>query len=230
MAVLSDVAKSLEGIFEKRNDYLSDPIESGYRSIHFTKQLKSKVRVELQLRTELQHAWATAVEISDVIHATEGEMKIDKDLKGDRARFFRLASALMAYEEYTPRYLELTRRKIIAELDELELHHRFSNEVSAYSPAMKYIGTSRGNKSLLLVAITKTGSKGRIWPFAVTEKDAAVKLMSRLENGSIKRYKDLTNVVILRAGDIEKLHRSFPNYFGDAKLFTKFLDSNLPLI
>lgn len=229
MAVLSAVAKSLDGIFEKRNDYLNEPIESGYRSIHFTKLLRSKVRVELQLRTELQHAWATAVEISDVIHATEGELKTDKNLSGDRTRFFKLVGALMSYEEYTPRYLDLSKQKILAEIGELEMHNHFSNEVSAYSPALKYIGTTRRNKSLIVVAITSTGSKGYIWSFLETEKDKAVKLLSTLENGGDQKYKDYTNVVILRAGDIMKLHRSFPNYFGDSKLFTSFLTNQLPL-
>ncbi len=224
MAVLSSAAKSLEGIFEKRNDYLNDPVESGYRSIHFTKQLKSKVRVELQLRTELQHAWATAVEISDVIHATEGEMKTDKTLTGDRTEFFQLASALMSYEEYTPRYLNLRPNEIIARLEEIELHHRFAHEVSAYSPALKYIGENRKNKPLLLVAIDAIGSKGSVWTFTESQQPLAVDMLSSLESGSLEKFKELTNAVIVRSSDIAKLHRSFPNYFGDAKLFTKFLN------
>ena len=43
-------------------DYINYPKESGYRSIHQIFKCKNGFSIELQIRTQIQHAWATAVE------------------------------------------------------------------------------------------------------------------------------------------------------------------------
>ena len=54
-------------------DYIQEPKESGYRSIHFIYKYKSTddntdgAKVELQIRTKLQHSWAMAVETAGLI-------------------------------------------------------------------------------------------------------------------------------------------------------------------
>jgi ppGpp synthetase/RelA/SpoT-type nucleotidyltranferase len=53
----------------REDDYIAQPKEDGYRSVHLVFQYKNDrapdydgLRLELQIRTKLQHAWATAVE------------------------------------------------------------------------------------------------------------------------------------------------------------------------
>ncbi|HIP43867.1 MAG TPA: hypothetical protein EYG93_00830 [Sulfurospirillum arcachonense] len=58
-------------VFEIFRDYIAEPRESGYRSIHMIgnfeeKSNKKNMKVELQIRTHTQHSWATAVEIVDL--------------------------------------------------------------------------------------------------------------------------------------------------------------------
>jgi hypothetical protein len=57
--------------FVKKYDYISQPKTSGYRSIHFVYKYQTSatelkiydgLRIEIQLRSRQQHAWATAVE------------------------------------------------------------------------------------------------------------------------------------------------------------------------
>ena len=61
---------------EKINDYVTEPKISGYRSIHFvykyhsTDETYDGLRVELQIRTKLQHNWATAVETAGLYTQT----------------------------------------------------------------------------------------------------------------------------------------------------------------
>jgi hypothetical protein len=58
-------------VFHHENDYISHPKDDGYRSYHLVYRYriegkKNKVynglKIEIQIRTSLQHAWATAVE------------------------------------------------------------------------------------------------------------------------------------------------------------------------
>jgi ppGpp synthetase/RelA/SpoT-type nucleotidyltranferase len=51
------------------DDYITEPKSSGYRGVHLIyrynsdrKQTYNSLKIEMQLRTHLQHAWATAVE------------------------------------------------------------------------------------------------------------------------------------------------------------------------
>ncbi len=53
----------------QKDDYIEHPKESGYHGIHLIYQYRSdkrtdnnSLKIEVQLRSQLQHAWATAVE------------------------------------------------------------------------------------------------------------------------------------------------------------------------
>ena len=60
-----------KNIFKKMQDYHSRPKSDGYRSIHMVFQSKVDGRlIELQFRTELEHIWATAVEVYGTIQYT----------------------------------------------------------------------------------------------------------------------------------------------------------------
>jgi ppGpp synthetase/RelA/SpoT-type nucleotidyltranferase len=59
--------------FDHSKDYVGSPKSSGYRSYHLIYRYKSDVRtayedmrVEIQIRSALQHAWATALETIDL--------------------------------------------------------------------------------------------------------------------------------------------------------------------
>ena len=62
--------KELSKVFKirKRNDYISNPQDSGYKSLHlYIENPDDNKIVEIQLRNQNDHNWATLVEISDVI-------------------------------------------------------------------------------------------------------------------------------------------------------------------
>ena len=69
-----DVYKSLKksrtkNILVRERDYISKPKESGYRGVHLVFKYNCRKKeyhgmaVELQIRSKIQHSWATAVEI-----------------------------------------------------------------------------------------------------------------------------------------------------------------------
>jgi ppGpp synthetase/RelA/SpoT-type nucleotidyltranferase len=85
------------GEFVRQYDYISNPKPDGYRSVHLVYKFHSEsralrvyngLRIELQLRSRLQHAWATAVETVDFFTGQALKSNIgDAEWK----RFFALA-------------------------------------------------------------------------------------------------------------------------------------------
>ena len=85
----------------RTRDYIQEPKEDGYRSVHqmyrFCGRGSSlpwdKLRIEVQLRTKLQHAWATCVETVDAF--TAEDLKFGKGTS-DWRRFFQLMGTVHA--------------------------------------------------------------------------------------------------------------------------------------
>lgn len=86
-----------------QDDYVTAPRFSGYRGIHLVYSYKSDkqdtyngLKIEVQLRTQLQHAWATAVEIVGFFRR-----ELLKSSEGDTLwkHFFKLMAADIAFEE-----------------------------------------------------------------------------------------------------------------------------------
>lgn len=88
-------------------DYIQAPKpDTGYRGIHLIYKYRSEknkdyngLLVEIQIRSKLQHLWATAVETVGVF--TGNGLKFNQG-EEDWLFFFRLVSALFAVEEGTP--------------------------------------------------------------------------------------------------------------------------------
>ena len=67
--ILKRISKLPFELKGKINDYIANPKESGYKSIHLNVVVKGdNRRVEIQLRSLEHHNWATLVEISDLLY------------------------------------------------------------------------------------------------------------------------------------------------------------------
>lgn len=83
-------------------DYIKSPKENGYRSLHLAFRHKdvgdgyNGLRLELQIRTEAEHAWASSVEVNGI---TSGQhIKYDEG-QPEWSRFFQLGAELVARYE-----------------------------------------------------------------------------------------------------------------------------------
>lgn len=83
-------------------DYIASPKQTGYRGVHYVygytpssnaRAELAGLKIEVQLRTAVQHAWATAVEIADLVSDTRTKFEDGSGLYG---QFFRLSSELLA--------------------------------------------------------------------------------------------------------------------------------------
>lgn len=108
-------------------DYIKEPKKDGYRSLHQVliyhndKNLDCDgMRIEVQIRTKLEHSWATAVEtlgsINNASYKT-GEGGLEEK------RFFKLASALFALKEdqnLPEEFINTSKEDLVLELRNLD--------------------------------------------------------------------------------------------------------------
>ncbi|MBI3556321.1 MAG: RelA/SpoT domain-containing protein, partial [Deltaproteobacteria bacterium] len=125
----ADYSKSrFEHELVSKKDYISEPKTDGYRSIHLVFKYKNRLapdydglRLELQLRSKLQHAWATAVEtmgtfLGQALKSRQGEAQWLK--------FFEVTGSAFAFLEdspLVPGYEKLNQQdtfQLVAEADE----------------------------------------------------------------------------------------------------------------
>ena len=93
----------------KESDYIDQPKSNGYRSLHRVYRYRSQASgnadwdghcIEVQIRSRLQHGWATAVETVDALTGTQ--LKTSGPANGDWDRFFTLMGSVLAIEEECP--------------------------------------------------------------------------------------------------------------------------------
>jgi putative GTP pyrophosphokinase len=163
-------------------DYIAEPKQSGYRSIHLIYRYRNPrasdyngLLLELQLRTRLQHAWATAVETMGIFlnHALKSSEGPDLWLN-----FFALAGSAFAHLEDTPPVpmckhmsAEDTFRAVTLRAGELEVTER----LQAFSVAAEQISEDRRSGSYHLIALNLNERTVMIRTFSQSELGEANK-------------------------------------------------------
>jgi hypothetical protein len=209
---------------KKENDknYISKPKSTGYRGIHlkyrYIGKWKSKpwdgLKIEIQLRTLLQHKWATAVEAAGTF--TNQALKSNRGSEG-WLRFFALMSSVFALREKcalvpgTPD----TYENLCNEIRELNLQHHIQAVFAQYH---KIIPSLKGAKSAKYFLITLDPIKREtlVKGFKEGESQKANAEYMNLEQAHIK---DPTQVVLVQVANVKALGRAYPNYFLDTQDF-----------
>lgn len=206
-------------------DYVRHPKPSGYRSIHLIYRYKGRsstlydgLLLELQLRTRVQHSWATAVETAGTF--LEHSLKSSEG-PAEWLRFFALAGNAFSFLEGTdrvPGFELLTRagtyRRTAAEAARL----RIRDTLLGYSSAVREIapGTKRAAFYLVELNLRQDQKTVRITPFARDQLGRANAAYAEVEKQASASG---IQVVLVSAGSIESLRRAYPNYFLDTHEF-----------
>ncbi|WP_133717219.1 RelA/SpoT domain-containing protein [Methylocaldum gracile] len=210
-------------------DYIGTPKSSGYRSIHLVYRYKLQkpspydgLQLELQLRTRLQHAWATAVE-------TVGTF-LEQSLKSSEGpeewlRFFSLTGSGFAYIEkapLVPGYEHLSKRETFGEIAERSKLLGVRDILVGYRSAVQStIGTSRAAYYLVELNLTPDQKKVSVTPFSRDQLEQASQAYSEAEQRAADGAP--IQVVLVSAGSVESLRRAYPNYFLDTHDFLEHL-------
>lgn len=211
-------------------DYINSPKPSGYRSIHLVYKYKLKnkspyngLQLELQLRTKLQHAWATAVETvgTFIQHPLKSSQGPDEWLQ-----FFSLAGSAFSHLEdspLVPGYDSLGKKETFSATTAESARLGVRDMLLGYSSAVKAIptGTTRAAYYLVQLNLAEDKISVSIDPFARDQLERAnIEYMEAEKRASDG---ERIQVVLVSAGSVDSLRRAYPNYFLDTHDFLHHL-------
>ncbi len=211
-------------------DYITEPKPSGYRSIHLIHRYKSGRAdsrtaydghlIEIQIRSLLQHSWATAVEtvgtiIGDALKSAEGS--------GDWLDLFRYISALFAIAEGTTRIPNTPSKTQLIKLVRSDSKRlRMVERLDSFRKALKIIEKYRTRESrYFLLDLNPVSESLVVIGYREGELEQATQQYLSIERS--KSRAQGSDVVLVRANSIESLRRSYPNYFLDTEYFLKMV-------
>lgn len=210
-------------------DYIEEPKESGYRSVHLVYRYKNSRRqaydglcLELQIRTRLQHAWATAVEtvgtfLRHALKSSEGPK--------DWLSFFSLTGSAFAHLEATPpvpKYAGLSKKETFVTVVEQARQLGVKDKLVAYSIAAERVHMDQKKGMYHLVVLSPEQQTVSITNYGRDSLDAASRDYGEVEHSIAKG--EPIQAVLVSAGPIESLRRAYPNLFLDTHEFVEHLN------
>ena len=219
-------------------DYVNEPRISGYRGKHLIWKFEGDggddagykpMRIEIQVRTELQHSWATAVEVCSTF--TAQNLKSDRPLVSDErwVRFFCLMGSAMAIQEGgglvegTPS----EKAKLLGELQALSTALRVSEIMNRWNTATEIISAAandpRAHNFLIeLQAFNHHRARVNVTAYGKGQEQQAAEQRVNLEKDA--RTKTGIQVALVAVQSVDTLRTAYPNYFSDTNRFLKELD------
>lgn len=238
--------------FELRIDYIETPRNSGYRSVHLIGKFKNKEgiprNVELQIRTRIQHSWATAVEIVDIFTSQSIKSNMGEE---NWAIFFKQTSEQFSFFEDNPylnsssdatkedirfirhylgefgknyrdnsdfRKSAISVAKLCKQLSILEKFQMFTQSLHVTSKEIE----RNGSEGYYLITIDYDGKAKYSISLKFFDKkdiDTATNEYSQYEKQSFLDKKFLT--ALIATSKVDGIEEAYPNFFADS---TKFIE------
>lgn len=181
---------------KKTKDYIKNPEKSGYRSLHVIikqtlkqENIDRQYRIELQIRTKLQHYWSTAVEAMSEIDnveykdptlVSEGNTRIQSCLQ-----FFKVISKLFACCENNDDELKEELANSVRTND------KFKEIIEDLKAARNSVtinmqkNSTQGGEGLYLLELSRETQELTIYSYTMDCVEKAIKNYNSKENSSI---------------------------------------------
>lgn len=200
-------------------DYIKAPKATGYRGVHdvysydvnsITGAELKGLLVEIQYRTLVQHAWATAVEVIGFI--TQSQPKFQKgDKRYERAMVFASEIFARAHENRQGPRPDLSDRDLVAHFDKLDKELGLLSTLEGLNAAKEQVSENRN-------AILIFDPSGDLEVRTYRDAPDALRALFDLEAESTDR-----DIVLVRADTTADVRLAFRNYFSDAREFLDLL-------
>lgn len=182
------------------------------------------MKIELQLRTKLQHSWAMAVETAELITGTAL-----KSSQGDEdwMTFFKVVSSLFAIKEATPilkehSEMQYTMKDLMIQLYSMNTNHHFSDTLKALRASHSVAKRENYTDGYYILNINFKNKRVSVKVFPKEDEEQASALYSRLE----KSVEENNNAVVLvSVPKMQELQEAYPSYFLDTREFLTAIDT-----
>ncbi len=218
---------------EKVNEknYILNPKSDGYRSIHLIYRFFSDkgkadyngLLVEVQIRSKLQHLWATAVETVDFF--TRQAIKSNQGQK-DWADFFRLVSSAFALFEGCSSVpgVPIREKELYAMIFKMEKELQVRRKMKSWMESIEVLDEmkSKYGSSYFLLELDTVRGKLIVTGYSKKQEKRALREYSEVEKRIYGRPE--YDVVLVGADTSEDLKKVYPNYFLDTRDFIRYLN------
>lgn len=233
--------KNNQGIIRFK-DYIKNPKLDGYRGYHligtFLDQDGAQRSIELQLRTEIQHDWATALEIVDLFTGQALKSNIGDSKWKD---FFKLVSEHFSLMESIHLFsskeasIQLEQYRIALSrnpeygnsghnIQKLESNLQVVRKLEAFSQSLKiadeHIAEVEVHGYVLIKVDTKASNV--ISTIFQDDKNAEAEEMYLQYEKDANGNKDIV-VALVSTTAVGGIKEAYPNYFADSSEFLKYL-------
>ncbi len=209
-------------------DYITYPKKDGYRSIHLIYRFRSDkgrkiyngLLVEVQIRSKLQHIWATAVEAvgsftGQAIKSNEGEK--------DWNDFFRLISSAFAKMEKCPIVPDTPsdEKELYLKIKKMAVELNVISKMEGWRKSLKEIEDLKKNTHFFLLELDTVQEQLLITGYSKRQEAKAIDDYAKAEK---KIYgKKEYDACLVGADTMAELRKAYPNYFQDTKEFIVYL-------
>lgn len=232
MKTVADVKKLVDSYkcseirheLDDEDDYISNPKKSGYRSHHLIYRYQSdrneiynNLKIEIQIRSQLQHAWATAVEtvggfVGQALKSSQGEQ--------DWLRFFALMGTAIAARENTPPVPNTPSSSTHLKSELLEYVKKLDveNRLEMYNAAIRATKQEHSKDAqFFLLLLDARNHTLEVKGYRRNELKAAQDEYTQIEAKSPQN--EGMDVVLVSGNSLKEIEQAYPNYFLDTTLF-----------
>ena len=213
----------------KVDNYVERPKPSGYRGVHLvyeyaaegSKAIYNGMKIEMQVRSRYQHAWATAVETVGMFSGQALKSSLGSE---DWKRFFALMSSIIALREGRPVVPEtpVSRIELREELREYADTLEVVRRLQEYRHALQSIAQeATGQDSFYLLQLDPASAELGVRGFRKDQSLEAELAYAEAEEG-VRKF-PRRDAVLVSVDSINALERAYPNYFADTRIFLQLL-------
>jgi ppGpp synthetase/RelA/SpoT-type nucleotidyltranferase len=224
-------------------DYIKEPKFDGYRSYHiisyFPDEFNDKRKIEIQVRTRIQHYWATVLEIVDLF--TKQSMKTNQGEKlwvdffkkisfqfsiMDDIHLFLGLNQQKRFKEYVSKFPQIKESPAGA-LDVVELSEELGviEKLTAFANSLKIVGDAVDNikvNGYMLIEIDLKDTTLTYKPYNKEDAQIAEEEYTNAEKRSAQSEKN-TIVALVYTDHLDGIRDAYPNFFADSTEFIQLL-------
>lgn len=214
----------------REKNYIVNPKDSGYRGIHLVycyisdrSKVYNGLQVEMQLRSGLQHAWATAVETAGtfIAHSLKSSKGPDEWLE-----FFALVSSAFAIMERQPTvpYTPTTKSELRAQISERAERLQVDANLRNFTAATNFaVSPAKKGSHYFLLELRPDRKVVMVTDFPINKLPEANAAYAKMEQRIAGEKVPGVQAVLVSVDRIESLKKAYPNFYLDTTAFLEYL-------